>query len=143
MLFRSSGRSEGILVTEAGLKSGSLITADFALNQGRDVFILPSALNSPRGAGGNEYLKSAQGALVTTPDDVALSLGMLGSLKKAPSIQLDITEELILLKLEDRPLHFEELLELTELGIGDLNALLTRMELSKLLTKLDNNFYGL
>lgn len=138
-----SGLSEGILVTEAGQKSGSLITADFALNQGRDIFIIPSAINSPRGAGGNEFLKSAQGALVTSPDDVAISLGIQKHLDKACAIQLDMNEELILSMLCDRPLHFDELMDLTGLGIGDLNALLTRMELSKLLVKLDNNFYGL
>ncbi len=59
-----SGLSLGVLVTEAGLKSGSLITANFALEQGRDVFAIPASVLSTDFAGTNKLIED--GALVAT-----------------------------------------------------------------------------
>ena len=57
------------LVIEAGLKSGALITVDFALEQGRDVYALPGNINVPQSAGTNKILK--EGAkLVTDVQDI-------------------------------------------------------------------------
>ena len=64
-----SGLSKGVLVIEAGLRSGSLITAHQALEQGRDVYAVPGAPYDARSAGCNKLLK--EGAqLVDTPEDI-------------------------------------------------------------------------
>ena len=64
-----SGMSKGILVIEAKEKSGTLITVDFALEQGRDVFVVPGNINSICSVGTNGLLK--QGAkLVTNYDEI-------------------------------------------------------------------------
>ena len=66
-----SGISSGIIVIEAKEKSGTLITVDFALEQGRDVFVVPGNINSINSVGTNDLIK--QGArLVTTYEDVSL-----------------------------------------------------------------------
>lgn len=66
-----SGISKGVIVVEAKEKSGTLITVDFALEQGRDVFVVPGNINSINSVGTNDLIK--QGArLVTTYEDVIL-----------------------------------------------------------------------
>ncbi len=138
-----SGLSKGILIPEAGLKSGSLITADYAIKQNRELFIIPSALNSPRGQGCNKLLKSCQGAIVLSPDDVISALGIKKQPeKRASAMQLDFLEEKLIDALSYSEMHFDDLVDLTGLGVSDLNALLVRMEIVGLIRKLDNNYYG-
>ncbi|GAE90632.1 Rossmann fold nucleotide-binding protein Smf [Acetivibrio straminisolvens JCM 21531] len=70
-----SGISLGVIVIEAGERSGSLITANFALDQGREVFALPGNVNSMKSTGTNKLIK--EGAkIVTGIDDILEELNI-------------------------------------------------------------------
>jgi DNA processing protein len=65
-----SGMSLGVLVIESGLKGGSMITADIALDQNREVFAVPHPLGNPSGTGCNYLIKRGAAKLVQTIDDI-------------------------------------------------------------------------
>ncbi|MDD1783993.1 DNA-processing protein DprA [Enterovibrio sp. ZSDZ35] len=98
-----SGLSTGVLVVEAALKSGSLITARLALEQGRDVFALPGTVNNPHAKGSNGLIK--QGAfLVESVEDILEQVGTLAGC--AINHQLDVMQAQVL----QEELPFPELL---------------------------------
>lgn len=70
-----SGLSDGILVIEAGKKSGSLITAELGLDQGKEVFVVPGDIYNPCYIGSNQLIQSGA-ALVTKTRDILDGLGI-------------------------------------------------------------------
>lgn len=139
-----SGLSDGLLVVEAGEKSGALITLDEAIEQGKEIFILPSNVTSRTAKGSNEKLRSMPDALTLDADDVLRRFGKSKTVQKqVDSIQLDFMQEKIVELLETGERHFDELLELTELSAGELGGLLARMEVCGIIKDLGGNYYGI
>lgn len=71
-----SGLSKGIVVTESKEKGGSLITAEFALEEGREVFAVPGDIFSPYSAGCNNLIKNSQAKLITGVKDILEEYGI-------------------------------------------------------------------
>ena len=126
-----SGLSLGVIVVEAAEQSGALITADFAREQGRELFAVPGNISSWSSRGTNALIQ--QGAkLVMGVDDVLSELNL--SRKEAQvAVQLALPESAeeaaLLAHLSQQPLHIDELSRQTQLPIALVSSTLTLMEL--------------
>jgi len=111
-----AGLSDGVLITEAGEKSGALHTKNYALEYGRELFVTPGNINNLKCIGTNRIIKSMQGACVTEPEDILIKLGINAEIKKkVVTVQTNMTEKLILTELEDGEKSLENLQEITKL----------------------------
>jgi len=140
-----SGLSQGVLVVEAGKRSGTLITAKWAQDQGRDVFVCPGNIFSEQSQGTHYLLKN--GAIpVTSPEDILYYLGIeckpSEKVKEdATSLELSYEERKILECLSHYPMHLENLLAETCYELPQLLSLLTELELKGLIKSLPGKFY--
>ena len=105
-----SGLSLGTAVMEASLKSGSLITARFAMEQGREVFAVPNFPMDPRAGGTNELIKNGA-TIITSVEDIILSLNNTkpDDIKKVESRDLFVKEEAMEIYLDDLEINNEDL----------------------------------
>ncbi|WP_417530632.1 DNA-processing protein DprA [Marinobacter lipolyticus] len=143
-----SGMSRGVLVVEAGLKSGSLITARLALEQGREVFAIPGSVHSPVARGCHHLIK--QGArLVETVDDVLEELGAWWSpslvaesaeSQQALATDLDAREIAVLKALGYDPQSTDQLCSETGLPADQLMQSLLLLELQGLVSSVPGGF---
>lgn len=127
-----SGLSLGVLVVEAGETSGALITADFAAEQGRDVFALPGNVFARGSAGTNKLLRDGA-TLTLTPQDILeqLNMTMVTQHIQARAIipPQDETEKSLLNVLSAEPVHIDEISRQSGLPIATVSSTLAVMEL--------------
>lgn len=137
-----SGLSKGILVIEAGEKSGSLITANFALEQNREIYALPGNINSTKSVGTNNLIKNGLAMLVSKPEDILSSLGMpTAARQKKLALSLDNYEKKIYNSLLSGERHFDELVAISGMGVQELTPLLMSLELRGVINRLPGNYY--
>lgn len=129
-----SGLSLATIVVEAGERSGALITADFAVEQGRDVFAVPGNVLSPASRGTNRLIQNGAYAMVS-PQDVldVLNLSEIESIKTARQVlPTDKTEAQIMKVMDFEPMHIDEICNEIGLPVEKVSAALTMMELKGL-----------
>ena len=146
-----SGLSIGTLVVEAEQKSGALITADYALDQGREVFAIPGSIHSSLSKGCHYLIK--QGAkLVNSYHDITEELEIEDNinrnhqncLKKEQNIDtgnLNEYEKFFLEYISADPLHIDEIADLTKLSLAQVNETLLSLELKNLIREVEGKRY--
>lgn len=126
-----SGLSLGVVIVEAGTRSGALITANFAAEQNRDVFAVPGNINSPASAGPNQLIQDGA-KLVTKVEDILEELNV-HMVVEHTAVQMalpETAEEAALYAyLTAQPTHIDDLSRETGLPSSLVSSTLTIMEL--------------
>ena len=141
-----SGISRGVLVVEAVQNSGSLITARYALEQGREVFAIPGNINCSGSRGTNQLIK--QGAkLVEGVEDVLEELPLrrrsAADPQPPPGFSLTPQEAGLYTLLAGSPLHIDDIIVKSELTVGDVSAILLRLELKGAVIQLPGKHFSI
>lgn len=126
-----SGLSLGVVVTNAGKTSGALITADFAAEQGRDVFAVPGSILTQGSLGPNRLIQDGAKLVLEAKDILEeLNLTMVAEQKQARlALPEDETEAALLQHLSADPTHVDELRQQIDLPISQVTSALAMMEL--------------
>ena len=138
-----SGLSLATVVVEAGEKSGALITAEFAVEQGREVFAVPGSILAPQSEGTNQLIEQGARPLLKMSEILeSLKLEQIPEKQQVRKLNpTSVTEQNLLQHLSSEPLHIDQLCGLTGLPIHDVSATLTLMELKGLVTQVGGMNY--
>lgn len=139
-----SGLADVILVIEAKERSGSLITADMALEQGKEVYALPGPANSLLSKGCHELIRQGAGILLS-PEDLLEELGILYKNKiknfEENKILLETHENMVYSCLDFEPKNLGQISMITNLTIPVLLNVLFDLELKGYIQEVSKNYY--
>ena len=140
-----AGISQGLIVIEAGKKSGTLITVDFALDDGRTVMTLPANITSKASEGTNDLIK--QGCpIITCAQDVLFEIGVetkKKQQKKEEKLELNLSEEekKVYQLISDEAVAMEYITKMLKMPVQDIQYILTMLELEAAIRKLPGDKY--
>lgn len=140
-----SGLSLGVLVTEAASDSGSLLTAEDAAEQGREVFAVPGPITSPVSAGTSELIQNGA-KLVHTVKDVLEELNLEARVQQIVAREIvpeSRDEQQILEVLKEGPHHIDEIIKSTKLDAATVGSILGIGEIKGKVRSLGGGQYGL
>ena len=138
-----SGLSMGVLVVEADVTSGAMITAQFALEQNREVFAIPGSILSPASRGTNHLIQ--EGAkLVRDYTDILEELNLMTIARQIEMKEIlpaSDTESLLLKQLSAEPIHIDEVCRSSGLPVSTVSSTLAMMELKGLVKQMGSMSY--
>jgi len=130
-----SGLSSSVLIVESGKKGGSMITAQFAFDQNRDVFVIPGSIYSPMSEGNHQLLLKDKAMIAINPHDV------LFHAKREPQQlitrhECNIEEHAILQILGNEPLYIDEIVVHTEIARSQVLSILLILQCRSIVKQL-------
>lgn len=137
-----AGLCDGVLITEAGVKSGTVYTKDFALEYGKDIFAVPGSVLSDKSELTNELIKTAQAECVLSVEDITQHYGRQKKSEKR-QIEVSFDEQTILSLLESGEKDMDYLAEKSNIPINILSSCLTTLEIRGLIRRLPAKTYAL
>lgn len=139
-----SGLSDGILVIEAKEKSGSLITADIGLEQGKNIYSLPGKLTDELSKGCNNLIKMGA-EMVTEPGEIlkdyTIENKINTSTRKENNNSLERKQNMVYAYLSFEPKHIEDVIKDTQLELKEVIEILLELELSDYIKQITKNYY--
>jgi len=155
-----SGLSQAVLIIEAGLKSGALITANIALEQGKDVFAVPGHVDNPQAKGCHKLIKTCSAKLIEDFNDVLDDYDFLPGfspidvnetsadepekiIKASKPVNMSDEEYQIIQLLKGEAKSFDHLSNATSIPVAKLNGMLTKMAMKMMLVQHPGKIYSL
>ena len=139
-----AGLARGVLVVEAALRSGSLITARLAAEAGREVFAIPGSIHSPLARGCHRLIRDGA-KLVESAQDVLEELGVRGAKAGGPSRQSPLAsgaaDDPLLALMGHDPVDLDMLAQRSGRAPSELSAALLELELAQHVERLPGNRY--
>jgi len=135
-----AGLATGVLVVSGRLKSGTMHTAGYCVDYGKDLFAVPYSVGIESGAGTNELIKRGAN-LADSPNDILSYYGL--EEKREEEILFSDTERAIVSALKEDALHIEKIAERTGIQIYELSSAITALEIKGVIAKNGINTYGL
>lgn len=140
-----SALADGVLLVEAKENSGSLITAEYALEQGKEVYAIPGRIYDSLSAGTNRLIQ--EGAkMACEPEDILLSFpsqktAVSGKRGKKENIFLETKEKIVYASLSLQPKHIGRIAEDTGFPLSELAYLLLELEIKHYIKQTAKNYY--
>ena len=136
-----SALSLGTLIIEAGKRSGTMATARFAIEQARELFVVPGNIFSKTSEGTNNLIDEMPDTFTISPDRILSRLKIKKSVAPKSSVQVGFGDNVILQALENGEKNFDDLSEISGLSPAELSSELIKMEMFGLIKIGDDGMY--
>ncbi|QGU95223.1 DNA-protecting protein DprA [Clostridium bovifaecis] len=136
-----SALSDAVIVVEAGEKSGSLITAGAALDQGKDVIAVPGDIFASQSKGTNKLIRDGAFVLTSIEDVYEILKINKVDLHRENSNEMNKRERIVYDNIKTSPIHFDEVLRITKIDIKQLYEVLFELQLKDEIMCLSGNYY--
>lgn len=140
-----SGLSDGIIVVEAAEKSGSLITVEFGLEQGKEIFALPGNINNINSRGTNKLIKDGAKILLTVEDvieEIRIRYPHINRMNNDKTIEELSKKELIVYNIiKEDLIHIDMVSYKSKISINDLSPIIKVLKLKGYIKQLSGNLF--